>query len=267
MPLADDARAAGSSTVSSLRVALAERMARVMRRDPELVDTAVEVGIVDRKWLEEPGRHPLSTTTTLDMVQRFLERSVERKPSALAAIGLNAIQMLSWNSEQKSDEGVTTDLAIAFTDLEGFTNFTATNGDEAATALLADLHRRVGPVVRSRGGRVVKRLGDGLMLSFPSSEAAVMASLELLPLAPDALRLRAGVHCGEVVATRDDVIGHVVNVAARVAESAKGDEVVVTSAVRDATAELSEVEFSRLRGKNFKGVGESIAVCKARLRQ
>ena len=92
MPLADDARAAGSSTVSSLRVALAERMARVMRRDPELVDTAVEVGIVDRKWLEEPGRHPLSTTTTLDMVQRFLERSVERKPSALAAIGLNAIQ-------------------------------------------------------------------------------------------------------------------------------------------------------------------------------
>ena len=63
------------------------------------------------------------------------------------------------------------------------------------------------------------------------------------------------------------VIGHVVNVAARVAESAKGDEVVVTSAVRDATAELSEVEFSRLRGKNFKGVGESIAVCKARLRQ
>ena len=266
MPIADDARAAGSSTVSSLRVALAERMARVMRRDPELVDTAVEVGIVDRKWLQEPGRHPLSTTTTLEMVQRFLERSVERKPSTLAAIGLNAIQMLSWNSEQKSDEGVTTDLAIVFTDLEGFTNFTATNGDEAATALLADLHRRVGPVVRSRGGRVVKRLGDGLMLAFPSSEAAVMASLELLRLAPDELRLRAGVHCGEVVATRDDVIGHVVNVAARVAESAKGDEVIVTSAVRDATAELTEIEFSRLRRKNFKGVGESIAVCKAQLR-
>src|SRR5207247_6676194 len=104
-------RQAGSSTVASWRVALAERMANVMRRDPELVDTAVEVGIVDRKWLEEPGRHPLSTTTTLDVVQRFLERSVERKPSALAAIGLNAIQMLSWNSEAKADEGITTELA------------------------------------------------------------------------------------------------------------------------------------------------------------
>lgn len=266
MSLADDARAAGTSTVSSLRVALAERMARLMQRDPELVDTAVEVGVVDRKWLDEPGRHPLSTTTTLEMVQRFLERSVERKPSALAAIGLNAIQMLSWNSEVNSDEGLTAELAIVFTDLEGFTKFTATSGDEAATALLAELHRRVGPVVRSRGGRIVKRLGDGLMLAFPSSEAAVLASLELLPHAPEQLRLRAGVHCGEVVTTRDDVIGHVVNVAARVTEAAKGDEVLVTARVRDAAHDLPDVEFSRARRRTFKGVGESIPVCRVRLR-
>src|SRR5436190_17024112 len=120
MPLADDAHEAGSSTVASWRIALAERMAKMMKSDPELVDTAIEVGVVDRKWLEEPGRHPLSTTTTLDVVQRFLERSVERKPSALAAIGLNTIQMLSWNSETKADTGAPTDLAIVFTDLSGF---------------------------------------------------------------------------------------------------------------------------------------------------
>lgn len=72
MSLADDARETGSSTVSSWRIALAERMARMLKSDPELVDTAVEVGIVDRNWLDAPGRHPLSTTTTLDVVQRFL---------------------------------------------------------------------------------------------------------------------------------------------------------------------------------------------------
>src|SRR3954468_2872693 len=115
MSLADDARETGSATGSSWRIALAERMARILKSDPGLTDTAVEVGIVDRKWLEEPGHHPLSTTTTLDVVQRFLERSVERRPSALGALGLNAIQMLSWNSESKSDEGAPTDLAIAFT--------------------------------------------------------------------------------------------------------------------------------------------------------
>ncbi|HEV3226093.1 MAG TPA: adenylate/guanylate cyclase domain-containing protein [Acidimicrobiales bacterium] len=263
MPLADDARQAGTSALSSWRIALAERMASLLQRDPDLVDTAVEVGVVDRKWLDEPGRHPLSTTTTLDMVQRFLERSVERRPSALTSIGLNAIQMLSWSSEAKPDEGVTTDLAIAFTDLEGFTRFTAKAGDEAASALLAEHQRRVGPVVRSRGGRIVKHLGDGLMLSFPSPDAAVYACLELLTIAPEPLRMRAGVHCGEVVATRDDVIGHVVNVSARVAESANGGEVVVTAAVRAAVGDLRGVAFSRQRKKSFKGVGELIGVCKA----
>jgi adenylate cyclase len=263
MSFADDAHEAGSSTVGSWRIALAERMAKMMQRDPELVDTAIEVGVVDRKWLEEPGRHPLSTTTTLDVVQRFLERSVERKPSALAAIGLNAIQMLSWNSEAKADAGAPTDLAIVFTDLSGFTRFTKDSGDEAATAMLAEHHRMVGPVIRSRGGRIVKRLGDGLLLAFPSSEAAVYASLELLPTAPESLRLRAGVHCGEVVATRDDVIGHVVNVTARVADSAKGDEVLVTSNIRKSVGDLPGVTFSRLRNRSFKGLDEAIAVCKA----
>jgi adenylate cyclase len=66
--------------------------------------------------------------------------------------------------------------------------------------------------------------------------------------------------------TRDDVIGHVVNVAARVAESAKGDEVLVTTAVRDEARAVSDVEFSRARRKMFKGVGEAIGVCRARLR-
>lgn len=262
MSLADDAHETGTSTVAQWRIALAERMAKMMQRDPELVDTAIEVGVVDRKWLEEPGRHPLSTTTTLEVVQRFLERSVERKPSALVAIGLNTIQMLSWNSESTADSGAPTDLAIVFTDLSGFTRFTADAGDEAATAMLADHHRAVGPVIRSRGGRIVKRLGDGLLLAFPSSDAAVYASLELLPTAPESLRLRAGVHCGEVVATRDDVIGHVVNVAARVADSARGGEVLVTGNVRESVGDLRGVEFSRSRKRSFKGVDEAIAVCR-----
>lgn len=265
MTLADDAHQAGASTVTSWRIAFAERMAKIMQRDPELVDTAIEVGVVDRKWLEEPGRHPLSTTTTLDIVQRFLERSVERKPSALAAIGLNAIQMLSWNSEANTESGAASESAIVFTDLSGFTRFTADSGDEAATAMLNEHHRMVGPVIRSRGGRIVKRLGDGLLLAFPSPEAAVYASLELLPTAPHLLRLRAGVHCGEVVVTRDDVIGHVVNVAARVADSAKGNEVLVTGDIRTSVGELRGINFSRLRNRSFKGLDEAIAVCKATL--
>lgn len=260
MPSLDHARAKGASAVEALRVALAERAADLLQRDPGLVDTAVEVGLVDREWLEAPGRRPVGTAPALDVVQRFLERSIERRPSTLGAIGLNALQLLSFERPADAGDPAPTPVAIAFTDFEGFTRFTARYGDEAARALLADHHRHVGPVVRSRGGRVVKRLGDGLMLTFPSAEAAVLGALELVEV-PARLRLRAGVHCGEAVVTPDDLIGHDVNIAARVAASATGGQVLATVDVRQAVGELRGVTFGRARRRSFKGVGEPVSVC------
>ena len=262
VPGLDDARSKGETTVEGWRVGLWERAAGLLQRDPALKDTAVEVGLVSREWLEEPGRVPVRTTPALDVVQRFLERSVERRPSALGSIGLNALQLLSY---ERPADGQTDarqqPVSIVFTDLEGFTRYTSRQGDEAALALLAEHNRATGPIVRSRGGRVVKRIGDGLMLSFPSAESAVLASLELVEVEPGPLRLRAGVHTGEAVVTPDDLIGHDVNVSARVAAIAGGGQVLATVAVRDAVGELRGVSFGRARRRSFKGVEETVQVC------
>jgi class 3 adenylate cyclase len=260
MPDLGEARAKGASAVDAVRVGLAEKAAELLRRDPELRDTAVEVGLVDRDWLEEPGKHPLRTTTALDVVQRFLERSVERRPSTLGAIGLNALQLLSYDHPASAGDPAPSRVAIVFTDLEGFTRFTAKHGDEAARSLLAEHHRVVGPIVRSRGGKVVKRLGDGLMLSFPEPDAAVHCALDLVEVTAD-LRLRAGVHTGEAVVTADDLIGHDVNIAARVAAAANGGQVLATVRVREEVGDLRGVGFGRARRRSFKGVGEAISVC------
>ncbi len=258
----DDARSKGETAVEAVRLGLWERAADLLRRDPALKDTAVEVGLVDRAWLEEPGRVPVRSVPAIDVVQRFLERSVERRPSALGSIGLNALQLLAYERPRdgKADR-MQQPLAIAFTDIEGFTRFTALHGDDAALALLADHHRATGPIVRSRGGKVVKRLGDGLMLSFPSAESAVLAALELVDVPPEGLRLRAGVHCGEAVVTPDDLIGHDVNVAARVAAVARGGQVLATVTVRDAVGDLRDVTFGRARRRSFKGVEQAVPVC------
>ena len=56
------------------------------------------------------------------------------------------------------------------------------------------------------------------------------------------------------------MIGHVVNVAARVADSARGNEVLLTGDVRASVGDLRGVEFSRLRKRSFKGLDEAIAV-------
>lgn len=250
----------------SFRRGVARRVVDLLHdRDPEFLNGLVEVGVVSRSFAEAPDADaPFSTAPPLAMVERLLERSIERKPSLMAAMGLSAIQLLAANDDESDDggPGTSTRMAIAFTDLEGFTRFTERNGDEAASQLVADHHRTVGPVVRSRGGRIVKRIGDGLLLTFPEPEAAVLACLELVATPPVPLRLRAGVHVGDVMATRDDVVGHVVNVAARVAESAKGGEVVVTNDVRATIEGLPKVTLGRARKKSFKGIADAVAVTK-----
>jgi len=255
------ARVAGRKAVRSLTRSIAEKAADTLRNDPELLSTAVEVGLVDRAWLEAPGRRPLSNAAPLEVVERWLERAVERRPSLMTRLGLTAVQVLATPDEEREAEaagGATADVTVAFTDLEDFTTYTETEGDDAASRLLMDHHKEAGPIVRSRGGRVLKRLGDGLMLTFLEPEAAVLACLELADAAP--LPLRAGIHGGSVRMTRDDIVGHVVNLAARVTESAEGGELVVTEHVRSGVGDLRGVAFDGPYTRSFKGIEEKVPV-------
>jgi adenylate cyclase len=263
VPSKDDAKRAGRQALSGLKGTLAQRIAGMLRRDPELLSDMVELGLVRREWLDDPAAEQMSTAGPMEVAERWLERSVEQRPSLLSKLGLSAIQQLSTSSDADQEGGMPSRLAVAFTDIEGFTAFTAREGDEAASQLLADHYREVGPVVRSRGGHVSKRLGDGLLLTFPSPEAGVLACLEMVDAEPAPLRLRAGIHVGDVVVAGDEIVGHVVNVAARVAESAKGGEVLVTDDVRKAVGDLRGATFGRARGKTFKGIGEKVLVSRA----
>ncbi len=260
----DRARSRGQDALDGLRRRLTEHAAALLNEHPEFASGAAEVGLVDRAWLEDPANRPIRTATSLDVIQRFLERSVEQEPSLIAALGLNAIQLLTMESDGRRAEGARQELAIVFTDLEGFTSYTSRAGDEAARGLIERHHRAVGPVVRSRGGRVVKTLGDGLLLTFPAPEAAVLATLELADTNGTGLRLRAGVHCGEAVLMGDDLVGNDVNLTARVADSAHGGEILATTQVRSAVGTLPGVSFGRARRRSFKGVSSSVMVCPVR---
>ena len=85
--------------------------------------------------LDDPTGHPIRTATSLDVVQRFLERSIEREPSLIASMGLNAIQLLSMEAESDEGGGQPHPMTIVFTDLEGFTRYTSRSGDDAARSL------------------------------------------------------------------------------------------------------------------------------------
>lgn len=244
--------------LAKVRRLLARKAAEMIRQDPDAADVALEMGLIDRRWLEDPGRGPITTAGPSEVIERFWERAVENRPSRLASLGLGATQLLA--SRLAPPSGRPEAMAVLFTDLEGFTSFTARQGDEAALALLRDHHREAGPVIRRSGGRIVKHIGDGMLCTFADPGGAVWAAVELLDSAPEPLRLRAGVHLGEAIASADDVIGHVVNVAARVTDTARGGQAMATLETVEAAGPVPGVIVGKPRSRRLKGITPRVSL-------
>ncbi len=252
------AQEVGAEAVDVVRRGLSRRAARLIRTDPEAAQLASEMGLVDPRWLEHPTTRPFTSATPVEMLERFLERSVEARPSRLTTIGLSALGLLA--SGGAPDRVGTETVTIVFTDLEGFTAYTDRNGDARALELIQAHNQAAAAVVRRWQGRIVKRLGDGLLCVFAEPETGVRAALELLGTAPEPLLLRAGVHTGDAMLSRTDVIGQVVNVAARVAEQTAGGEVSITADVLDAAGGLPGLDVRRGRGRRLRGVSTPVVI-------
>jgi class 3 adenylate cyclase len=260
----DASRETGRKAAKAARAILATRIVDLIQRnDPELLARGTEVGLISREYLEDPGKVRISEASPFEVLERTLAGVVDRRPSLLANLGLTAIQVLSSGAED--DEGrPRSSMVIMFSDLEGFTRFTSVHGDEAAAHLLTEHYRIAGSIVRSRGGRVRKRLGDGLLVSFPDPLAAVLAAVELVEAGPDPLRVRVGIHQGEVVTEGGEVLGHVVNVTARVTEHAKGGQVLLTEDVKaDLGDDLRGVSVKAAGRRQLDGIDGKIAVFEA----
>jgi adenylate cyclase len=151
--------------------------------------------------------------------------------------------------------------AILFTDLVGFTEYTATQGDGQALAVLGAQDEIVRAALPA-GARIVKELGDGLLLFLPDSIAAVTACLEILDgfeRAAEAdempLWVRAGLHWGRPSTRGDDLIGHDVNVAARIVDVAAPGELLCSGSMLDQTSRAADgVEFVELGPVMMKGI-------------
>ena len=162
--------------------------------------------------------------------------------------------------------------AIAFTDIVGFTDFTAAKGDDAAIEVLdqqAGLVHDVLPV----DGRVVKELGDGLLLWLPSARSAVDACLELLDRFADAERalpalwVRMGMHWGRPTRRGDDLVGHDVNLAARIVDMAAPGELLVSAGVLDALGPFEDAaRLDELGPMVMRGIPEPVRLYRVRRR-
>ena len=201
---------------------------------------------------------PLSTGGSQPSQQlgRRLSSLTAERPSLLGEIGLSALQVWETISAQGADRGER-ELAILFTDLVDFSDWSLRAGDTAAVELLRDVGSAIEPAVTAHGGVVVKRLGDGLMAAFEDPAGAVAAALEardaIAEVEIDGYRpqMRAGIHIGRPRQLGGDYLGTDVNIAARVADAASGGEVLVSDSVRERLDE----EGLKLKRRRFKAKG------------
>ena len=188
------------------------------------------------------------------------------RPSAVRELGLGALQAWQALSESQRRGRGTADVAILFTDLVGFSSWALEAGDEAALRLLRLVGEAEDRTVAEHNGLVVKRLGDGAMSVFSAAQPAVLAALQLqaqvhtIDVEGHTPTLRAGVHLGRPRKIGSDYLGVDVNIAARVAEAAKADEVLVSDR---ACAQLAPdtVEIGRGRRLGASGAPKDLSVC------
>jgi len=155
--------------------------------------------------------------------------------------------------------------AIAFVDLSDYTHLTEELGDEAAVRTVVRLGELAEGAARAHGGRVIKLLGDGVLLAFERPHQAVAATLVLADSMTGAglPATHAGVHAGPVIARDGDVYGGTVNIAARVAGQARAGEVLVTQRVVDETPS-GTFTFEPAGDAELKGVAGPVTIYRVR---
>lgn len=150
--------------------------------------------------------------------------------------------------------------AIAFIDLTGYTRLAEEAGDDEAAVQAARFIDAVEAAASETGGRLVKVLGDGVMMHFGDPDSAIRAAISVLSRAqaqglPAA---RAGINSGPMVRRDGDYFGSVVNLAARAADYARAHEILVTQEVVDAWGGGEVIYFRAIGAVSLKNVRKRV---------
>jgi adenylate cyclase len=204
---------------------------------------------------EERIDHGLSSVRghPVDVAFRQLAALRAEEPGVAGELGAAVLQSWQRLAEAQGRGRGEVDVAVLFTDLVSFSEWALDAGDELAVSLLRDVGEAIEPPILTRGGQVVKRLGDGLMAVFRDATSATEAAFDacdrvaLVNVAGHRPRLRTGIHLGRPRKVGRDYLGVDVNIAARLAESAQPEEILVSEhtlrALRPASVSATRRRF------------------------
>jgi adenylate cyclase len=164
--------------------------------------------------------------------------------------------------------------AILAADVVGYSRLI--REDEAGTLAALKVHREqlIEPKVAERKGRIVKLMGDGLLIEFPSAVEAVQCAVEIQHLigernadVPEEKRIvyRIGINIGDIVVEDDDIYGDGVNVAARLEGLAEPSGICVARNVFNQVKDKLDLTIEHLGDHEVKNIAELLTVYRVAL--
>ena len=165
---------------------------------------------------------------------------------------------------------------VVFADISGSAALYETLGNERATEAVTQVTQWIGDSIESHGGRVVKKLGDGVLGIFGDASSSVTAMAAMLRQHqarldrwPQRLRMdiRVGVASGEVVDVDGDCYGDAVNVASRLCERAGPAEIWATETAVLLAGAAPDVWYRKLGTMEIRGKAELLMLYQVEWRE
>ena len=160
--------------------------------------------------------------------------------------------------------------AIMFTDMVGYTALGQRN-ESLSLALVEEQRKVIRPILSRHNGREVKTIGDAFLVEFPNALDAVRCAFDIQRATREfnmslpeekKVRLRVGVHLGDVVESQGDISGDAVNVASRIEPLAEEGGVCLTRQIYESTHNKLEMPMLSMGMKSLKNVAEPMEVYK-----
>jgi class 3 adenylate cyclase len=146
--------------------------------------------------------------------------------------------------------------AIMFTDIVGYTALMGTDQDRAFEVLHKNREIHLS-LIEKYHGKLIKELGDGMLAQFSSALDAVRCALDIQEKVAGSqleVKLRIGIHLGDITIEHDDIFGDGVNIASRLQAITDPGGIYISEAIAEAVGRKKDIKYNYLGELELKNV-------------